>query len=213
MPRPPYWWPPRFSRRIGLPIKVCGLPTCTAAKPTAHDNWYEYQYVRGGREIQSYWQNRVGIDVGEPSRAEYAFHLFAGHHGIFSLTPIWILSVIGVAIWLGQRDDRRLRELSLLIAAVTLVVVAFYIMRPQEDRNYGGMTTGLRWVFWLAPLWLVTMLPALDVVGDRTTALAIGLRWLALAALGWSAACAVYATWNPWTQPLLFDFFKYLHWI
>ena len=142
MPRPPYWWPPRFSRRIGLPIKVCGLPTCTAAKPTAHDNWYEYQYVRGGREIQSYWQNRVGIDVGEPSRAEYAFHLFAGHHGIFSLTPIWILSVIGVAIWLGQRDDRRLRELSLLIAAVTLVVVAFYIMRPQEDRNYGGMTTG-----------------------------------------------------------------------
>ena len=50
-----------------------------------------------------------------------------------------------------------------MIAALTLVCLVFYIgLRPQEDRNYGGMTSGFRWMFWFTPLWLVAMLPAAD---------------------------------------------------
>ncbi|HIA20700.1 MAG TPA: hypothetical protein EYN70_15010, partial [Planctomycetaceae bacterium] len=46
-------------------------------------NWYDYP--------GSYWigSRRGGFDVGEPSRLRYAFHMLVGHHGIFSLTPVW----------------------------------------------------------------------------------------------------------------------------
>jgi hypothetical protein len=70
------------------------------------------------------------------------------------------------------------------------------------------MTSGLRWMFWLAPLWLVAMLPAADVVGERRWT-----RWLALAMLALSALSAAYPTWNPWTHPWIYDFLQYLGWI
>jgi hypothetical protein len=172
------------------------------------DNWYAYQYERGGRTLQSYWQNPVGVDRGEPSRAVYALHTLVGHHGIFSLTPVWILTVVGLGIWLSRPDDRRLRELAVLVAVVSLVVLTFYLMRPQNDRNYGGMTSGLRWAFWLAPAWLVAMLPAADVAARRPW-----LRVIALVFLAVSALSASYPTWNPWTHPWLYDFMEYLGWI
>ena len=56
-----------------------------------------------------------GIDLGEPSPAVYAMHALVGHHGIFSLTPVWLLSASGTLLWLVQKRDRRLRELALLI--------------------------------------------------------------------------------------------------
>ncbi len=58
------------------------------------DDWYDYP--------GTYWSdaNRKGIDRGEPSRLRYAFHTMIGHHGIFSLTPMWLLSVLGTVGWL-----------------------------------------------------------------------------------------------------------------
>jgi hypothetical protein len=178
------------------------------------DNWYAFEYERNGQTVLSYWhpQNRdkLGeIDKGEPSRAVYALHVLVGHHGIFSLTPVWVLSVVGLGIWLRRPDDRRLRELAILIAAVSLACLVFYVgVVGQKDRNYGGMTSGLRWVFWLAPLWLVAMLPAADAASGRRWA-----RWLALALLAASALSAAYPTWNPWTHPWIYDFLQYLGWI
>ena len=32
------------------------------------------------------------------NKADYAFHMLLGHHGLFSLTPIWLLSLGGM-IW------------------------------------------------------------------------------------------------------------------
>jgi hypothetical protein len=172
------------------------------------DNWYEYTYEREGREYPSYWQDRVGIDRGEPSPLVYAAHALLGHHGIFSLTPVWILSVAGLAVWLRKTQDRRLWELALMIAGVSLVCLVFYLTRPQVDRNYGGMTSGFRWVFWLAPLWLVAMLPAADAASGRK-----GLRITALVLLAVSVLSASYPTWNPWTHPWLLDWLHYLGWI
>jgi hypothetical protein len=178
------------------------------AHRSADDNWYDYTYERDGREIESYWRNRVGIDRGEPSRAVYALHILVGHHGIFSLTPLWILSFIGMGIWMRRRDDPRLAQLAGLVSAVSLVVIVFYITRGQDDRNYGGMTSGFRWAFWLAPLWLWTMLPAADWMARKPWWR--GLAWLML---GIGAFSAAYPTWNPWTHPWLLNLMQWLGWV
>jgi hypothetical protein len=173
-----------------------------------NDNWYKYTFRRNGQEKQSYWENPQGIDRGEPSRAVYALHVLVGHHGIFSLTPVWLLSVAGTLVWLGQKGDRRLRELALLIGGISLVCVAFYIARPLQDRNYGGMACGFRWVLWLAPLWLLAMLPAADFMAGR--------RWtrgIALALLMVSVVSVCYPLWNPWSPPWLMDYMHYMQWI
>ena len=172
------------------------------------DNWYDYEYERNGRVYQSYWRSPVGIDRGEPSAAVYALHALVGHHGIFSLTPIWILTAVGLGLWLWKPADRRQRELALLIAAISLVCLVFYLVRPQNDRNYGGMTSGLRWMFWFTPMWLVAMLPTLDVMAQRRW-----LRGLALGMLAVSVLSASYPIWNPWTHPWLLDFFYSLGWV
>jgi len=180
------------------------------------DNWYAFSYTRPGekREILSYWHpekraDMSTIDRGEPSGAVYALHTLVGHHGIFSLTPVWILSLVGLAQWLVMPGDRRLRELAVLIGAVSLASLVFYIgVVGERDRNYGGMTSGFRWVFWLAPLWLLAMTPAVDVLAKHALA-----RSLALAMLALSALSASYPTWNPWTQPWLYDLFNWLGWM
>jgi hypothetical protein len=168
------------------------------------DNWYDYTYVRDGRVRDSYWNNPVGVDRGEPSVAKYALHATIGHHGVFSLTPIWLLSAWGIALlWRG----RRFRELALMIAVLSIVCLTFYILRPQADRNYGGMTSGFRWMFWFAPLWLVALLPAADRLSHSRAGRGIALVLLALSVLS-----ASYPTWNPWTHPWLWNWVEYLGW-
>src|SRR6185312_8855113 len=158
--------------------------------PHAGDDWYDYQYRRGEKRIiDSYWSKldtRSPIDQGEPNPADYAFHVLIGHHGIFSLTPIWLFSVLGAGMLCFRREPDW-RALGLLIASVSAVCLAFYLMRPLEDRNYGGMNSGFRWVFWFAPLWLVAMLPAADALSTR--------RWtrgLAYLLLGFSVLSVSY---------------------
>ena len=169
------------------------------------NDWYDYTFQRNGKEIESYWRHPAGIDVGEQSQAVYAMNVLVGHHGIFSLTPIWLLTAAGIAIGLWPGQDRRLRRWAVLSGGVSLVCILFYIFRPLCQRNYGGMTSGFRWVFWLAPLWLMMMLPAVDIFSKwRWT------RGLALALLVFSVISASYPTWNPWTNPWIMDFVQYL---
>jgi hypothetical protein len=99
------------------------------------------------------------------------------------------------------RRELRFRGFALLVVLLTLVCLAFYISRPLEDRNYGGVSTGLRWMFWFAPLWLICLLPAADAIADRRL-----LRWLALLLLFSSVASAAYGWTNPWTHPWFFDY-------
>jgi MFS family permease len=171
------------------------------------DNWYHYTYTAAGRERQSYWLDRQGIDRGEPTKAAYAFHALVGHHGIFSLTPVWLLSVAGMLMWLVWGDRSR-RELASLVAALTVICLAFYLgMRPQEDRNYGGMTSGFRWMFWFAPLWIIVMIPA----ADRLSRSVAGMS-LAAILLTFSVLSASYPTWNPWIHPWLYNWLVWCGW-
>jgi len=173
------------------------------------DNWYDYTFERNGRTIESYWkrkENRAKIDQGEEDPGIYALNALVGHHGIFSLTPLWLLMPVGLGIWLfaGTREQKLLSAAILLLS---VVCIAFFLLRPQQDRNYGGMTSGFRWVFWLAPLWLVAAQPAVDWLARRRATRGVALVLLALSALS-----ASYPTWNPWTQPWLTNLWIYLGW-
>ena len=171
------------------------------------ENWYDYTFTIEGVERESYWRNRQGIDRGESSKSTYAFHVLLGHHGVFSLTPIWWLSVVGLLMWCGVGEPK-LRWVALGILGLTLVCLVFYIgLRPQEDRNYGGMTSGFRWMFWFAPFWLLGMLPALD----RLSSSRFG-RALSLVLLAFSVFSVNYPTWNPWIQPWIYRFMEYCGW-
>ena len=172
------------------------------------DNWYDYTYDRADRkDIPSYWKNPNGIDRGEPSAVRYTLHSLLGHHGILSLTPIWLLSICGTLLWLRRGPDPRLRLLALVLGGVSLVCLAFYLWSPSVDRNYGGTSSGFRWVFWMAPAWLVLMLPAADAVSGRRVARAVALVLLAVSALS-----TTYPLWNPWTHPWLWDFMGFMGW-
>jgi hypothetical protein len=172
------------------------------------DDWYTYSYEKNGRTIQSYWQDRQGIDVGEPSKATYALHVLIGHHGVYSLTPVWILTIAGMAMW-AMRGTRIERELALVAFALTLTCFVFFIaLRPQDDRNYGGMTSGFRWMFWLAPLWLAVLLPATDWMSRRRWS-----RGVALMLLGLSTLSVSYPTFNPWRHPWIYSMLEHVGWL
>lgn len=166
-------------------------------------NWYEYS---GSYWLASNRKNRSPVDQGEPDQMAYVFHVLIGHHGIFSLTPIWILSLAGM-ISLCFATPLNLRWFGMASIAITVAVIAFYVMRPEIDRNYGGVSSGLRWVFWLIPLWLVCMLPIADWLGQSK----IG-RLFCLLLLGISVASAGYSHLNPWVHPWLYQLWVAAGW-
>ena len=163
------------------------------------DNWYRYD--------GSYWTSgkKVGIDQGESLRADYAFHVLIGHHGILSLTPLWGFSLIGMMILLVARE-RKLRGFAAMVTTLTVVCLVFYIFfRDIEDRNYGGVSCAFRWMFWFTPLWLICLLPVADWLASNRVLRGVGLVVLCL-----SSASAMYAAGNPWSHPWLYDYLRYL---
>ncbi len=217
------WKFPRPTLRAFAPaaavVAAAALGTNYAAHGTfapaysqrnADNNWYEFQYVRDGVLFNSYWskenQRRSGVDKGEPSAAAYAFHALVGHHGIFLLTPVWLLTAAGQ--WRTLRDRHAPnRALAASIALTSIVCIVFYLTRPQIDRNYGGSSCGFRWVFWFAPLWLVGLLPAADACDASR-----GRRIAACLLLGASVFSVAFPTWNPWTHPWATQIFLFLNW-
>ena len=172
------------------------------------DNWYDYRFtLPNGRIIESYWRNPQGIDRGEPSLAVYAFHSLVGHHGMMSLTPAWLLLVPGL-ILLRRRPGPGWQLLAVTIGLVSLVVITFYLTRQPLDRNYGGTSSGFRWVFWLAPLWAFAITPA----ADRLQAGRLGFG-LMLVLLGLSVVSVTAPTWSPWTLPWLQQWLNHLGWL
>ncbi|MFO0841640.1 MAG: hypothetical protein U0797_04460 [Gemmataceae bacterium] len=195
---------------------------------------YEPVYAKFGTEWYHYegshWlppgQTKPGIDYagrnGE-SKADYAFHLLIGHHGWFSLTPIMLMAMPGMLIGLasgggtpgfpgangGRPPPARPEPLARLVALLTLlvsaVVIAFYIARTD---NYGGWSNGPRWLMWLTPLWLLCLLPILDVLAPSRAGRGFALLLLALSILSMS-----YQFWNPWRHPWIYNWMESRGWI
>ena len=158
-------------------------------------NWYDYS--------GSYWSSgkKSPIDRGESDQTLYAFHMLLGHHGICSLTPIWLFSFAGL-IALPFAGRLQLQWLGVMGLGLTVVVFTFYLTRPEIDRNYGGVTSGLRWMFWLIPIWLVAMVPVVDTLAKKTPG-----KFFCLGLLLLSIVSAMYSIQNPWVHPWLYELF------
>ena len=156
-------------------------------------NWYDYS--------GSYWSSgkKSPIDRGESDQTLYAFHMLLGHHGICSLTPIWLFSFAGL-IALPFAGRLQLQWLGVMGLGLTVVVFTFYLTRPEIDRNYGGVTSGLRWMFWLIPIWLVAMVPVVDTLAKKTPG-----KFFCLGLLLLSIVSAMYSIQNPWVHPWLYE--------
>jgi hypothetical protein len=135
----------------------------------------------------------------------YLFHMLVGHHGIFSLTPVFLLCFAGM--FRSARDRAApLRDFALGTLILTLVILIFYIFFAGQ-RNYGGVSSGLRWLFWLIPFWLL-FLPA----GLRR-AESGRFRAVALVLLVLSAMSVFYTVRNPWTRPWIHQLMSVMGWI
>lgn len=165
------------------------------------DDWYEYP--------GTYWQpiHRSGVDKGEQSRAIYALNATFGHHGIFSLTPIWLLSIAGFFMW-SRSEVVCYRNLSLAIGLASAVCFAFYIARPLIDRNYGGVSCAFRWMLWFIPLWIWLLLPAADGIAKHRLGRALGFGLLAIGLFSTASSIA-----NPWQHPWIYRYWDYLGWL
>jgi hypothetical protein len=153
-----------------------------------------YHYIVGG--IPSYWLNPSAIDRGESSPWVYLFHCTFGHHGIFSLTPIFLLSLLA---WMTRSNYRDPISKFVLTSGLglTIWVLVFYVSRTQS-LNYGGVTSGLRWAFWLIPLWVLAIVPVLDRWQDSRI-----LHVVAATLLGVSVFSITVPRDNPWQAPWL----------
>lgn len=164
------------------------------------------KYVYEHEGIPSYWSNPQGLDRNLDSPLMYFVHCTIGHHGLLSLTPVWLLTLIG---WLGWRrwPECRQRTLLLVGAGLTAAVFGFYLTRTQ-NYNYGGNSVALRWMLWLSPLWLFAMIPVFDTWGSRR-----GFQVLSTCLLAMSVVSASLPGSNPWQSTWLLSVMERWKWI
>ncbi len=80
--------------------------------------WFYHPDPTWSKFPGSYWTQKVGVDRGEASPAAYVFHFTFGHHGVFSLEPIFLASFAGM-----MRLLRRGLVASLLAALLGLAAI------------------------------------------------------------------------------------------
>ena len=194
-----------FTPAALVPI-VAHLATQYAALGTfmpAYEDWGTKAYKYEG----SYWNTPLEFDwfTDHPeSKGLYLFHMTLGHHGVFSMTPIFAFAfVAGVRNLFGR--DRPMRVVSGVTVLLTVAMLAFYTWNPKA-RNYGGSTQGLRWLFWLIPFWLIVLPTGLATGQDRAWP-----RRLSLMALFVSVLSVGYALRSPWSHPWVLDLLEHFN--
>ena len=165
-----------------------------------------YEYVVDG--VPSYWMEPSGVDRNRDDPPTYAVHCAVGHHGILSLTPVWLLALLGGPRLLFGRDKRHpLAPVLWGGLLLTLAVVGFYLTRT-ENYNYGGVSAGLRWSIWLTPFWLLGLIPVCDAFAKSQA-----FRGTAGVLLAASVLSAWEPMGDPWRQPWIFRVMEANGWI
>lgn len=180
----------------------------------------KYLFVHEG--VPSYWMRPKGLDTNRDSFGAYLLHCTIGHHGLLSLSPVFLFTLLG---WLSLRmkgDDEQeterdirdaLRPIHWTGMALSLIVFVFFMTRTK-NYNYGGVSVALRWMLWLIPFWLLAMVPALDRVQRIANSwLKPAAQSLAWVTLGVSTFSAWYPFDGPWQQPWLFTLLEQAGWI
>ncbi|WP_206678547.1 hypothetical protein [Alienimonas chondri] len=170
-----------------------------------------YEFIRNGQP--SYWMHPTGLDAARDGFWTYLFHCTFGHHGIFSLTPIWLLAgwawMHSLRPLFTKSADKRhpLAGFAVVTGLLSVAILAFYLTRT-ENYNYGGRSVALRWMIWLAPLWALCLAPLADAMERR--------RWfapLAATLLALSATSAWLDAPDPWQNPWLMRAMEERGWI
>ncbi len=204
---------PRLTCFIFIPAALLPLIGFFGTTYAATGGWkpfYLYygteKYLYEYRGIPSYWKNPQGLDRNLDSPLVYFFHCTFGHHGIFSLSPIYLLTLISW-LFVSKTTAHVLRPLLWIGIALSVIVFGFYLSRTG-NYNYGGNSSALRWMLWLTPFWLISKIPLLDQFSHK--------RWLQVlgtVCLVGSVFSANYPLHNPWRAPWLFTLLQQSDWI
>ena len=165
----------------------------------------KYVFIHEG--IPSYWKNPQGVDANRDGFGMYLLHCTIGHHGWFSLTPAFLWTLVAWCVPRFREPGDEKSRWPFLIGSVSFIVFAFYMLKT-ENYNYGGVSVALRWMLWLAPAWVLVMLPAIEALGKN--------RWGRVAVLS-TLALSVVSAWcpsdGPWKQSSLYTFMERAGWI
>ena len=165
----------------------------------------KYRYMHEG--VPSYWMDPKGIDANDESPPVYLLHCVAGHHGILSLTPIFLLTFYGWFRGLRSATMKRWKVIHLLGIGISLTVLLFYLSRTQ-NYNYGGNSCALRWMLWLVPFWWMGMVPAVDRLSRSRGGLLL---------IAFLSCASIYSSFDslqkPWKPNWIFTLMQEKKWI
>jgi hypothetical protein len=198
---------------------ICNYQAIGQLKPAYGElggPWYEYPGSNFNPQAPPELHRGVDFAREKETYATYVFHFFLGHHGLFSLTPVWLLALAGIAVGLSSRRADKMsiadapagnsrsrhgnaqRAIAAMTLLVSVVVIAFYLS-PLAPRNYSGWTLGLRWLMWLTPLWLLSLVPVVDWLAKSRVGRAFACLLLAI-----STISAVLPAGSPWHHPWIY---------
>lgn len=151
----------------------------------------------------SYWNSRMGIDALNEPWHVYLANMLVGHDGFFSLTPLLLVALLGIGIEMCRQGGRRL--LAGIALGITAAVVCTYL---YKTRNYGGGCMGLRWLFWVLPMWLIFLPVGVEIMSR--CALRRACLYVCLAVSVFSVSFA----WDhPWMSTWIRLLFRQWGWI
>jgi hypothetical protein len=138
-----------------IPAAVIPIAGFVAAQYAAFGEFYLPYESFGSEEYQyegSLWKTPLELDAlndhPEPYPI-YLFHMTLGHHGVFSLTPIFLFSIWGALRLLGS-GGRFLTVWTCLTLLAIAGLAGSYVYDPAAWRA-GGPWHSYVWVFWLIP--------------------------------------------------------------
>ncbi len=154
----------------------------------------------------SYWVSPLEMDWfdkhPEPWHT-YLFHMLIGHRGMFSLTPIFLLAIVPMIKAMTGSEGKRMTVLAMMTGFLTVVLFGFY---TYKTHNYGGSSQGLRWLFWIFPLWMI-FVPKGFESGQTSRA----MRWVGILCLGFSVLTVGYGMRIPWSHPWILDMIEHFN--
>ena len=204
---------PRLALTAFVPAAAVPLVAWFVTNRMVTDSWMPFYFAYGTDQykfvvdgVPSYWMEPRGIDRNRDSPFTYLFHCLVGHHGVLSLSPVFVLTL---ACWCrpGWTRDWPLRTIHRVGMVLSVVVLAFYATRTR-NYNYGGVSIALRWMLWLVPFWLLTLMPVID-----RCCRSLRFRCALFGLVAVSVFSSAVALPNPWQQPWLFHLMESAGWI
>ena len=190
---------PKRTLVAGLPaalLVVGGFLLTTYLSTGGFVPYYLYKNTELYQYEGSYWTQPVGIDALHEPKHIYLFNALLGHHGFFSLSPVFIFSAVGIGFALkSQRPEAS--QVACFVLGVVLMTIAINVWKTS---NYGGVCQGFRYMIWPVPLIIIAGAFTAERYGR-----AKWVRALALAALFISVMTMGVCSDNPWSRSWLED--------